>query len=139
MWRETTCFVHPHLFLGVDKMSELWLQARAVAAAIRLTTRQLLALGLVFGLILGLGSGLFFGWIVWPVGYAGEVSVSQAIYVEMVSELFAYNLDQDRVRRAMDWPDAAAVTCTMMRHSADEGRRVRLWMVLLVMGEDCDE
>jgi len=45
-------------------MSELWIQARAVAAAIRLTTRQLLALGLVFGLILGLGSGLFFGWII---------------------------------------------------------------------------
>ena len=119
-------------------MSEVLIQLRAVAAAIRVSRRQVLLGGLVIGLILGLASGLFFGWIVWPVGYAGEVSVSQAIYVEMVADLFAFDRNQERVRRAMDWPDAAATTCVMMRQAEDEARRVRFWMLLLVLDEGCE-
>lgn len=120
-------------------MSELLIQARAIAAAMRFSREKVLALGLTIGLLLGLAGGLFFGWIVWPVGYAGEVSISQVIYVEMVADLFSFDHNQDRTRRAMDWPDAAAVTCTMMSQATDEGQRVRLWMVLLVIGEGCDE
>lgn len=120
-------------------MAELFIQLRAVAAAMRFSRRKVLGVGLTIGLILGIGSGLFLGWIVWPVGYSGEVSISQAIYVEMVADLFSFDRNQERTRRAMDWPDAAAATCAMMSQSADEGQRVRLWMVLLVMGEDCDE
>lgn len=105
----------------------------------RFSRQRVLALGLTIGLILGLASGLFFGWIVWPVGYAGEVSISQVIYVEMVADLFSFDRNQDRTRRAMDWDGAAATTCVMMSQATDEGQRVRLWMVLMVMGEDCDE
>jgi hypothetical protein len=119
-------------------MSELLIQARAVAAAMRFSRRQVLTVGLVIGLLLGLGGGLFFGWIVWPVGYAGEVSVSQVIYVEMVADLFAFDHNQERTRKAMDWPDAAATTCSMMAQTTDEGRKVRLWTLLMVMGEACE-
>lgn len=119
-------------------MSEVMIQLRAVAAAIHFSRRRVLAIGLSLGLILGLASGLFFGWIVWPVGYAGEVSVSQALYIEMVADLFAFDHNQERTRRAMGWPDAAATTCVMMSQAEDEARRVRLWMVLLVMDEGCE-
>lgn len=120
-------------------MSELLIQVQAVAAAMHFSRQKVLALGLVIGLVLGLAGGLFFGWIVWPVGYAGEVSISQAIYVEMVADLFSFDRNQDRTRRAMDWDGAAAATCVMMSQATDEGQRIRLWMVLLVIGEDCDE
>lgn len=119
-------------------MRELWIQGMAIAAAMRMSTRKLIALGLFIGLIVGLSGGLYFGWIVWPVGYAGEVSVSQAIYVDLVADLFAYTLDQERARKAMDWDGAAAVTCTMMTQATDEGQRIRLWTLLLVMDEGCE-
>lgn len=120
-------------------MSEIVIQLRAVAAAIRISRRQILIAGLVLGLLLGLAGGLFVGWVAWPVGYAGEVSVRQVLYVEMVADLFAFDHNQERTKRAMDWPDAAAVTCAMMNEATDEGRQIRLWMVLMVMGEDCYE
>ena len=120
-------------------MSEILIQLRAVAAAIRLSRRKVLMIGLTLGLLLGLAGGLFVGWVAWPVGYAGEVSVHHALYINMVADLFAFDHNQGRVQRAMDWPDAAAVTCTMMNQTADEAQRVRLWMLLLVIDEDCDE
>ncbi len=120
-------------------MSEVMIQLRAVAAAIHFSRQRVLAIGLSLGLILGLASGLFFGWIVWPVGYAGEVSVSQALYIEMVADLFAFDRNQERTRRAMDWKDAAATTCAMMSQAEDEARRVRLWTLLLVMDEGCEQ
>lgn len=120
-------------------MSELIIQLRAVAAAIRPTRRQVLCIGLVLGLLLGLTGGLLVGWVAWPVGYAGEVSVRHALYINMVADLFAFDHNQERTRKAMDWPDAAAVTCSMMQQTADEGQRVRLWTVLLVVGEDCEQ
>ncbi|MEI2613417.1 MAG: hypothetical protein V9G20_32670 [Candidatus Promineifilaceae bacterium] len=120
-------------------MKEFWLMGRAIAAAIRLNSRQMLTLGLIFGLIMGLVVGLTVGWIIWPVGYAGEVSISQVLYVEMVADLFAFDRNQARVKQAMAWPDAAATTCVMMQYSTDEGRRVRLWMILLVLDEECHE
>lgn len=117
-------------------MRELIVQAAAVAAGLRIRGRTLVLVGLVLGLALGVGGGLYIGWVVWPVNYAGEVSVSETLYVGLVADLFAYGLDIDRARRAMDWPGAAAATCRMM-DGADDGRRVRLWMLLVVMGEDC--
>lgn len=119
-------------------MRELWVQGMAIAAAMQISARKLVALGLVVGLVVGLGGGLYFGWIVWPVGYAGEVSVSQAIYVDLVADLFAYTLDQDRARKAMDWDGAAAVTCSMMAEATDDGQRIRLWTLLLVMDAGCE-
>ncbi len=119
-------------------MAELIIQLRAVAAAMPMSRRQVLLIGLVFGLIVGLVGGLYFGWMVWPVGYQGEVSVSQALYVNMVADLFAFDHNQDRVKRAMDWPDAAATTCVMMQQTDDEGRRLRLWTLLLVTNEGCE-
>lgn len=119
-------------------MSELFIQLRAVAAAIRISRRQVLFCGLVLGLLLGLAGGLYVGWVAWPVGYAGEVSVRHALYINMVADLFAFDHNQERTKRAMDWPDAAAVTCSMMSQTLDEGQRVRLWMLLLVIGEDCE-
>lgn len=120
-------------------MSEIMIQLHAVAAAIRLSRRRVLMIGLTLGLLLGLAGGLFVGWVAWPVGYAGEVSVRHALYVNMVADLFAFDHNQERTKRAMDWPDAAAVTCSMMQQTADEGQRVRLWTVLLVVGEDCEQ
>lgn len=105
--------------------------------ALRPHTRRCLIAILIVGLVIGLSGGLFLGWVVWPVGYAGEVSVSQALYVEIVADLFAYDLDQDRVRQAMDWPGAAKATCHLMTQATDEGRRLRFWTLLVVMGEDC--
>lgn len=120
-------------------MKEFWWLGRAVAAAIWQNSRHMLMLGLIFGCVVGLTVGLTIGWIVWPVGYAGEVSISKVLYVEMVADLFAFDHNQSRVRQAMDWPDAAATTCVMMQYSTDEGRRVRLWMILLVLNEECHE
>lgn len=120
-------------------MSEVIVQLRAVAAAMRFSRRKVLCFGLVLGLLLGLIAGLFFGWIVWPVGYVGEVSVRHTLYINMVADLFAFDHNQERTKRVMDWPGAAAVTCAMMRQTADEGQRIRLWTVLLVIDEDCEQ
>lgn len=119
-------------------MVELFIQLRAVAAAIRISRRKVLLIGLVLGLLLGVAGGLYVGWVAWPVGYAGELSVSQALYINMVADLFAFDHNQERVKRAMDWPDAAATTCVMMQQTADEGRRLRLWTLLLVLNERCE-
>lgn len=116
-------------------MAELIIQLQAVVDGLRISRHKVLAMGLVLGLLLG----LFVGWVVWPVGYAGEVSVSQVFYVNLVADLFAFDRNQERTRKAMDWPDAAATTCVMMQQTADEGQRVRLWTLLLVMGEDCEQ
>lgn len=119
-------------------MAELFIQLRAVAAAYRPSRRKIMTIGLLMGLVIGLSLGLYVGWVAWPVGYAGEVSVSQALYINMVADLFAFDHNQERVKRAMDWPDAAATACVMMQQTADEGRQLRLWTLLLVLNEGCE-
>lgn len=119
-------------------MAEMIIQLRAAAAGVRLSARQLIAVGLVAGLLLGLSGGLYIGWVAWPVSYAGEVSMPQRFYVDMVADLFAFDRNQERARRAMDWPGAGAATCALMESATDDARRLRLWTLLLVMNEGCD-
>lgn len=98
----------------------------------------LVAFGVSIGLIVGLG----IGWLWWPVEWQVEVTeggVSEQVYIHNVADLFAYTHDQERLRRDMGYWAGGLVACQMLRETQDDALRARLWMVLVVMGEGCQQ
>jgi hypothetical protein len=94
----------------------------------------------VAGLLVGL---VILGWWLWPVQWvdAWPVDLSpqeQALYLEMVSDLYAYSLDPDYALRALrSWPDATVI-CDLAMRQTDWGTRVRLVSIAAIKnGQGC--
>jgi len=101
--------------------------------------------------IAGTGVGLLFGWEVWPV----EWDVSQyhsalpynlredyrRIYVQSMSDLYAFNMDEANVKRAAGEQAALLPTvCQMMNEASESGdapETIRLFAITYILG-GCD-
>lgn len=83
------------------------------------------AVGLLIGLVV-------LGWWVWPVQWTDATPAHmtpryQQTYIEMVADLYAYDLDAARVAaRLKGWDDDATFVCQVVAHATDPATRMRL-------------
>ncbi len=107
------------------------------------TLRNRPELGLIGGIILGLVLGLLIGWVIWPVEWtdaspAQLAEADQEAYARMVAELFSFDGDTEKVRRALTSWNGDVAACRAASKSTDPADQARLEAVAAVVnGQGC--
>lgn len=97
-------------------------------------------LAFIAGVFIGL---VVLGWWLWPVQYTGArmgnlVDADQDFYVRSVSELYAFDRDQDKVQTALGGWAGDVVACRLAAATTDAAEVARLTAVAqIVNGQGC--
>lgn len=106
-------------------------QLRALLQDTRITHALLFATGVLVGLVI-------LGWWLWPVQWTSAWPVDlapsdRALYLQMVGDLYSYQLDPVRVARALNsFSTDAAEVCALVAETQEPGARIRLVAIAAV-------
>lgn len=108
----------------------------------RLTKMQVLAIGVLIGVAIGLP---LLGWWLWPVQWTNASfnelgPTEQALVIETVADYYAYSRDPVRVAAVLhDWQDGESLVCAMAAQEDDFWAKARLISIAAVRnGRGCE-
>jgi hypothetical protein len=102
-------------------------------------------LGILIGLVVGFGLGLFWGWVVDPVEWTGggPADMSQAAqerYLNLVADVYSHENNIAKAQAALSgWPEASLQACQLAERTADPDTVQRLRALAFVNeGQNCE-
>jgi len=77
-------------------------------------TGLILAMLIISGLTAGIGLGLIFGWVVWPVSYTNTTftnlsTADKETYIVLVAAAYASDHDLEKAKTRLEWLEAPNV------------------------------
>ncbi len=100
--------------------------------------RPKLVLGLLLSLVIGIGLGIFYGWVINPVEWTGAgprdlAPADQDRYLNLVADVYSHENNVAKVQDALrGWPEASLRACELAARTADPATADRLRAIAFV-------